>query len=181
MSGWRRPETWILRDDGNGPVVTCGSAPFAVSVAVERGAESGMAASVARVERRPGSIAMGEVAFAEAFLSLRRHDPDQVQRVSRSLAVSQPLRRGTPWTRGLSAGCHRRVKRCCDAVLHARCASRRTREADPAERSGVFAVAAGAAVGEVEGQEALVEIAGVIGSYLGGLSGPTQVGTGATT
>jgi hypothetical protein len=42
-----------LREDGNGPVVTCGSAPFAVSVAFGRGAESGMAASVACVNEDP--------------------------------------------------------------------------------------------------------------------------------
>src|SRR5436190_593079 len=42
MSPCRRPATYIFREDGNEPVVTCGSAPLALRATIGRGAESGM-------------------------------------------------------------------------------------------------------------------------------------------
>jgi hypothetical protein len=49
MASWRFPGTKTLREAGNPPVVTAGSAPFAVKELDDSGAESGMAASVAPV------------------------------------------------------------------------------------------------------------------------------------
>src|SRR5947209_18877894 len=74
------PPTWTLREAGNGPVVTAGSA---FVIADEgRGAESGKAASISAVSRhsRIGGV-VGRV-LTRAILSLRRHNPDQVQRLS---------------------------------------------------------------------------------------------------
>src|SRR6267154_2623656 len=56
MSPCRRPETYTFREDGNEPVVTCGSAPLALRAAVGRGAESGMIGLRLRI---PGSSDVG--------------------------------------------------------------------------------------------------------------------------
>src|SRR5438132_6748013 len=88
MSRWRRPATWTLREAGKGPVVTSagvtrGSAPFPLSEVDGRGAESGMVGlrlTKTRISRCGEWFARQFAGWA--FLSLRRYDPDQVQRVS---------------------------------------------------------------------------------------------------
>src|SRR5712672_1894971 len=81
ISEWSRPGAWTLREAGNGPVVTRSSSTLGMSFADESGAESGIAASVVP-SRRSGASAKRRAAFAAVFLSLRRHDPDQVRRVA---------------------------------------------------------------------------------------------------
>jgi hypothetical protein len=74
-------------------VVTRSSSTSRMSFADESGAQSGIAVSVVP-SRRSGASARRRAAFAAVFLSLRRHDPDQVQRVAAphlpGPAASQP-------------------------------------------------------------------------------------------
>src|SRR4051794_26298613 len=105
----RRPGTYTLREDGNGPVVTRGSAPSMLSVALGRGAESGMSGLHWRRPRRCARWKEG--ARPIAFLSLRRHDPDQVRRVSADQRRLSPSIRAPLGLTELSTGCRAPVKR----------------------------------------------------------------------
>src|ERR1700719_835993 len=77
------PRAWTLREAGKGPVVTRSSSTFGMSFADESGAESGIVGlrCTSCTNTREAS-AKRRAAFAAVFLSLRRHDPDQVRRVA---------------------------------------------------------------------------------------------------
>src|SRR5438105_840565 len=99
MSPWRLPVTWILREDGNGPVVTCGTG-------LASGAESGMVGL--RCED-PDLAMWGWFALGVPIPTPVR--PGSGSKGLRGSATSQPLHRGTPWIVKLSADCHPAVKR----------------------------------------------------------------------
>src|SRR4029077_6259166 len=90
-----RPRAWTLREAGNAPVVTRSSSTFGMSFADGSGAESGIVdLRCTGCTKTRGASAKRRAAFAAVFLSLRRHDPDQVRRVAAphllGLAASQP-------------------------------------------------------------------------------------------
>src|SRR4051812_4071671 len=85
-SGCRLPGTWTLREAGNGPVVTSGRSPAFRAVGIVSGTLD------LPFDGDPGGCRTeGATRGARVFLSLRRHDPDQVQRVAAPIAASQPL------------------------------------------------------------------------------------------
>src|ERR1700760_3959624 len=95
ISGCCRPRAWTLREAGNAPVVTRSSSTFGMSFADGSGAESGIVdLRCTGCTKTRGASAKRRAAFAAVFLSLRRHDPDQVRRVAAlhllGPAASQP-------------------------------------------------------------------------------------------
>src|SRR6266508_1571684 len=96
-SGASAGVTWILREAGRGPVVTCGVTRSVGAIGL----------FIGRSCCDPGDLRL----WGKKSLSLRRYDPDQVQRVPSvpfGPAVSQ-LTSGAPLGTAVNVGSSRRL------------------------------------------------------------------------